>query len=112
MRAGLAAGAALALAIPVLAQSEDERFAAGTEKVASEALSRFVKLVTAENYGQLGFESPDEDRSAKLGSPLRQLSVGLEDLRRFEPEAARRSRHAGFPDPRERTRAILDHSPA
>jgi hypothetical protein len=85
MRAWLAACTALAVAIPVLAQGEDERFAAGTEKVASEALARFVQLVTAENYRQLGFESPEEVRSAKLGSPMRQLSVGLEDLRRFEP---------------------------
>jgi hypothetical protein len=84
MRALFAVCGVLAFATPLLGQTEDERFAAGADKVAAEGLSRFAALVTRENYRQMGFDSPEEVRSAKLGSPMRQFSVGLEDLRRFE----------------------------
>jgi hypothetical protein len=84
MRALLVACGILVFATPLLGQAEDERFAAGSDKVAAEALSRFAELVTRENYQQMGFDSPEEVRSAKLGPPMRQFSVGLESLRRFE----------------------------
>jgi hypothetical protein len=84
MRALLVACGILVFATPLLGQAEDERFAAGSDKVAAEALSRFAQLVTRENYRQMGFDSPEEVRSAKLGPPMRQFSVGLDDLRRFE----------------------------
>jgi len=84
MRALFAVCGVLAFATPLLGQTEDERFAAGADKVAAEGLSRFAALVTRENYQQMGFDSPEEVRSAKLGPPMRQFSVGLEDLRRFE----------------------------
>jgi len=79
---------ALLLLLPagvVSAQESDQHFAAGSEKAAAEALSRFGQLVTHENFLQMGFESLDEIRSATLGEPMRQLSVWLGDLRKFEP---------------------------
>jgi hypothetical protein len=67
------------------AQEREERFAAGSQKAAAEALVRFGQLVSADNFLQMGFESLDEIGSAKLGEPMRQFSVWLGDLRKFEP---------------------------
>src|SRR5262245_11891040 len=84
MRAVLVVCGILAFATPLLGQGEDQRFAAGTDKVAAEALTRFAALVTRENYRQMGFDSPEQVRSASLGPPMRQFSVGLDDLKKFD----------------------------
>ncbi|MDO8804837.1 MAG: hypothetical protein Q7R35_10420, partial [Elusimicrobiota bacterium] len=41
-----------------------------TQPVAQKALKTFSRLVTKENYKRMGFEDPEEVRTATLGAPL------------------------------------------
>ena len=53
--------------------------------VAVKSLETFSKLVTKDNYKQMGFESPEEVRMAKLGQPLRDFMVRLDQLKEYQP---------------------------
>lgn len=55
------------------------------QKVASEALVTFNKLVTEENYTVMGFESLSEARAASLGEHLRVFMVRLDQLQKYQP---------------------------
>lgn len=55
------------------------------QRVASEALVTFSKLVTKENYKQMGFESSEEVLMAKLGQPLQDFMVRLDQLKEYQP---------------------------
>jgi hypothetical protein len=58
---------------------DDER-----DRVASEALKIFKKLVTEKDFEALGFESPDEVDDATLGTPVQTFMVGLDDLQEYQ----------------------------
>lgn len=55
------------------------------QSAAARGLETFRKLVTNDNFKELGFESKDEVASAALGEPKRVYSVGLEQLRQYQP---------------------------
>src|SRR5690554_5922821 len=55
-----------------------------TQPVAKEALETFKKLVTEENFNNLGFDSLEEIRSAVIGTPLVDYMVRLDMLRKFD----------------------------
>lgn len=50
---------------------------------ATESLKTLPRIVTRENYRALGFQTPDEPKSASLGEPIAVFTVGLDDLRSF-----------------------------
>jgi len=54
---------------------------ADAQAAATESLSTFRQLVNAQNYKELGFESPEEVANATLGV----LVVSLNQLRQYEP---------------------------
>jgi hypothetical protein len=51
---------------------------------ASKALATFSKLVTAENYEQMGFGSPEEVKTATLGVPAMEFFVQLDSLQNYQ----------------------------
>lgn len=55
------------------------------DKSVKEAFSVMQKLVRRQNYRELGFESPEEVRSATLGVPTAEYFVRLDELRGFGP---------------------------
>ncbi|HWB85422.1 MAG TPA: hypothetical protein VG675_14865 [Bryobacteraceae bacterium] len=55
------------------------------EEAARNALATLQKLVTAQNYRTMGFESVDEVKSAALGQPLALVQIGLDQLKAFRP---------------------------
>jgi hypothetical protein len=58
---------------------------ADAQAAATESLSTFRQLVNAQNYKELGFESPEEVANATLGEPIHVLVVSLNQLRQYEP---------------------------
>jgi hypothetical protein len=58
---------------------------ASSRQAASQGLETLRKLVNADNYRSMGFESLDEVRSASLGDPLHIYRVRLDQLREYEP---------------------------
>jgi len=54
------------------------------QSAANHSLATFRKLVNAQNYKELGFESPDEVASAALGTPIRTSMVKLEQLKAYK----------------------------
>jgi hypothetical protein len=56
------------------------------QTAATQSLATFRKLVTRENYKELGFESPEEASSATLGQPIRVMTVTLEQLKGYQPQ--------------------------
>lgn len=54
-----------------------------TQPVAQKALKTFSRLVTKENYKRMGFEDPEEVRTATLGAPLQDFIVRLDKLRSY-----------------------------
>jgi len=54
------------------------------QKAASESLATFGKLITKENYRQMGFESPGEVHEAKLGRPFQNFMVKLDQLQKYQ----------------------------
>jgi hypothetical protein len=54
-------------------------------EAADQGLRTFKKLVTAQNFRRLGFESEAEIQQATLGEPLRDVYVPLDRLRAFTP---------------------------
>lgn len=55
------------------------------QTAATQALATFRKLVNAQNYRELGFDSPDEAGSATLGEPIKVLIVRLDQLSGYQP---------------------------
>jgi len=55
------------------------------QPAAQRSLKTFSQLVTKENYRQMGFESPEEVRSATLGAPIQDFMVRLDKLKKYEP---------------------------
>lgn len=55
------------------------------QPVALSSLDTLKQLVTRENYRQMGFDSPEEVRSATLGTPLQDFIVRLDRLKEYEP---------------------------
>jgi hypothetical protein len=64
-----------------IAGPQDRREA---DSVAREALRTFDLLVNEQNFRELGFESPDEVRTAALGEPFQQFVVQLDRLREYQ----------------------------
>lgn len=58
----------------------------GADSVAREALETFGLLVNEQNFRDLGFESPDEVRTAALGEPFQQFMVPLDRLREYQAD--------------------------
>ena len=56
-----------------------------TQPVAQKALKTFSRLVTKENYKRMGFEDPEEVRTATLGAPLQDFIVRLDKLKSYVP---------------------------
>ena len=56
---------------------------AGAQRAAREALNTFAQLVTPENARDMGFEKPDEVRSATVGAPLPEFQVRLDELQGY-----------------------------
>ena len=56
-----------------------------TQPVAQKALKTFSRLVTKENYKRMGFEDPEEVRTATLGAPLQDFIVRLDELKKYAP---------------------------
>src|ERR1035437_1127250 len=56
-----------------------------TLPVAQKALKTFSRLVTKENYKRMGFEDPEEVRTATLGVPLQDFIVRLDKLKSYAP---------------------------
>ncbi|MDO8803770.1 MAG: hypothetical protein Q7R35_05015 [Elusimicrobiota bacterium] len=55
------------------------------QPVAQKALKTFSRFVTKENYRQMGFEDPEEVRTATLGAPLQDFIVRLDKLKNYAP---------------------------
>lgn len=54
------------------------------QPVAQRSLETFSQLITKDNYRQMGFESPEEVRSATLGTPIQDFMVQLDKLKKYE----------------------------
>lgn len=55
------------------------------DKAAATALQTFQGLVTRDNFQQMGFDKPEDIRTARLDRPLRQFLVPLDRLRNYAP---------------------------
>ncbi len=55
------------------------------QAVADSSLVTFARLVTQQNYKQMGFASREEVRTAKLGAPIQDFMVRLDALEKYEP---------------------------
>ncbi len=55
----------------------------GARQAAREALSTFAQLVTPRNAQEMGFEKPEEARSATVGTPLPEFQIRLDELQRY-----------------------------
>jgi hypothetical protein len=58
---------------------------ADAQTAAAQSLTTFRKLVTKDNYKELGFETPEEVSGAALGQPLKIVFVELDKLRAYQP---------------------------
>jgi hypothetical protein len=56
-------------------------------EAAKKALRASAALVTKENFKAMGFDNPDQVRTARVGTPVEQFTIGLDDLQRYEPGA-------------------------
>jgi hypothetical protein len=58
---------------------------ADMQTAAKNSLNTFRKLVTQQNYKELGFDTVDEVSSAVLGQPIPMFLVRLDQLREYQP---------------------------
>src|SRR5215211_4018067 len=65
-------------------QAQEEATFTDAQSAATQALATFRKLVNAQNYKELGFESPDEVANAALGQPMRTSMVRLDQLKAYK----------------------------
>lgn len=63
---------------------ETERNAREAAAAGQVAMREFSSLVTRENFGTLGFESPEEAKNAVPGEPIEVYSVRLDELRDYD----------------------------
>jgi hypothetical protein len=54
------------------------------QTAAAQSLQTFRKIITKDNYKDLGFESVEEAAEARLGAPLAFFLVGLDPLREYQ----------------------------
>lgn len=78
----LSLGAADAAAQTPPARASSEALE-GARRSAREALSTFAQLVTPRNALEMGFEKPDDVRSATVGAPLPEFQIRLDDLKGY-----------------------------
>ena len=57
---------------------------ADAQTAATQALATFRKLVTKDNFKELGFDSPDQVANASLGAPMHIFAVKLDALREYQ----------------------------
>ena len=69
---------------PVQGQEMSVDFKAA-KPFALQSLETFKKLVTQENYAQMGFRSIEELLAAELGDPMQEYMVRLDHLQKYEP---------------------------
>ena len=55
------------------------------QPIAQSSLKSFSKLITKENYRQMGFESSKEIHYAVLGTPIEDYMVRLDTLKEYKP---------------------------
>jgi hypothetical protein len=75
------------LLLPWMARAQGEDLSVipkDAAPIATEALQTFAELITEENFAQLGFESPQQVRAARLGTPANQFSVQLDKLQSYD----------------------------
>lgn len=65
-------------------RNQEEPTFTDAQSAANQALATFRKLVTAQNFRDLGFESPDEVGSAALAPPMRTAMVKLDQLKTYK----------------------------
>jgi len=63
---------------------EKEMLIEQIQPIAQRSLKSFSKLITKENYKQMGFESPDEINNAVLGVPIEDYMVRLDTLKEYK----------------------------
>lgn len=61
------------------------KVSAASSTAAAAALATFQTLVNADNFRELGFESPSEVSGVRLGAPLHVFVVQLDQLQAYEP---------------------------
>ena len=66
-------------------QGGQEQTFSDSQSAAARGLETFRKLVTNENFKEMGFESMAEVSNASLGEPRHVFAVGLEQLKGFAP---------------------------
>ena len=71
-----------AAAVAQTATQEDDSLRLATQ-AAQQALATFARLANEQNYRALGFDSPDQVGSAKLGVPARGFMVRLDELQKY-----------------------------
>ena len=54
------------------------------QEAATTAIGVFQKMVNAENFRSLGFDSADQVKQAQLGAPLAVFDVGLDQLKTYK----------------------------
>ena len=65
-------------------RGQEEPTFTDARSAANQALVTFRKLVNAQNYKELGFESADEVANASLGAPISTAMVNLEQLKAYK----------------------------
>lgn len=63
-------------------------------QAAQQALATFARLTTEANYRALGFDSPEQVRSGRLGIPARGFMIRLDELREYSGGDPTRLLHA------------------
>ncbi|MGH9794738.1 MAG: hypothetical protein ACRD5G_08200 [Candidatus Acidiferrales bacterium] len=69
---------------------------------AQKGLQNFAALVTKDNFEAMGFDNPEQVRTATLGAPVEQYVIGLDDVLRFKsasdlPQMVRSAERVTFP---------------
>lgn len=65
-------------------QAQEEPTFTDAQSAANQSLATFRKLVNAQNFKELGFESADEVANAALGQPIRTSMVKLDQLKAYK----------------------------
>jgi hypothetical protein len=55
-----------------------------TQTIASDSFETFKRMVTKDNYRQMGFQTSEEIKEAVLGEPILDYMVRLDELRAYE----------------------------
>jgi len=66
------------------AEQGEQQSYADAQSAANASLATFRKLVTSDNYKEMGFESPGEVVNATLGDPMRVYLVKLDQLKEYK----------------------------